>query len=343
MGYHILIDNFDQNVWQNCTAEFMDDSLYQTWAYQQVRGQQDGQAVSRFIVQNADGNPCLIGQVRIKKVAMLGLRIGYIQWGPLCRKRTGIVDDAAALLTLLKKSYIPSKVNVLRVSPNIFEHESRDLDKHLLQAGFVKHPQIKPYHTMLFSLDTDEEGIRNRFHSGWRRYLNKAEKSELDIQQGTDQSYIEILDELYHYLLQRKGFEGLSVDTFAQTQRLLPANKKMNVVLARKDQQVVTAHITSHLGDTALGVLAGSSEAALQLNSTYLVWWHTLLAANRAGMKRYDLAGIDPEKNPKVYQYKQRMGAVEARHIGVFEACSSAGVKAVWRMAEKAYTYLKRK
>lgn len=343
MGYHVLIDNFDQDLWQNCTAEFMDYSLYQTWAYQQVRGRREGQALSRFIIQEADGNPCLIGQVRIKKAAMLGLRIGYIQWGPLCRKRTGIVGDATALFTLLKKSYIPSKVNVLRISPNIFEHESSDLVKHLHQAGFEKLSQSKPYQTMLFPLDTDEEGIRNRFHSGWRRYLNKAEKASLDIQQGTDQSYIDVLDDLYQHLLQRKGFEGLSVDTFAQTQRLLPAPEKMNVVLARKDQQVVTAHITSHLGDTALGVLAGSSEAALQLNSTYLVWWHTLLAANRAGMKRYDLAGIDPEKNPKVFQYKQRMGAVEARHIGIFEACSNVTVKSVWRLAEKAYTCLKRK
>jgi hypothetical protein len=343
MDYTIAIDNFDEDFWRNCAAEFMDYSLYQTWAYQQVRAQKDGQALSRFIIQSADGKPYLMGQVRIKQVKVLGLRIGYIQWGPLCRKKTGIVSDAVALLRLLRNAYMPATVNVLRVSPNIFQEESDGFVAQLQEAGFEKRHHIKPYQTMLFPLDTDEEGIRKRFHSGWRRYLNKAQKAAIEIQQGTDQSYLDTLDVLYRDLLNRKGFEGLNVDTFSKTQRLLAAAEKMNVVLACHDQQALTAHVTSHLGDTALGILAASSEKALQLNSTYLVWWHTLLAAKAAGMKRYDLAGIDPENNPRVYQFKRRMGADETQHIGVFETYSNIRVKAVWRAVEKTYNYLKRK
>lgn len=342
MDYQIRIDNFDEAFWRSCAADFLDYSLYQTWAYQQVRTQRDGQSVSRFVIQSVEGCPQLIGQVRIKQVHCLGLRIGYIQWGPLCRKSAGIVTDAGALLTVLKEAYIPAKVNILRISPNIFEAESGDLAKQLQEAGFEKRHRIEPYRTMLFPLDTDEEGIRSRFHSGWRRYLNKAQKAELEIQQGPEQAYFEVLKTLYENLLERKGFEGLNADTFARTQQLLTGPEKMNVVLARHGREVLTAHISSHLGDTALGILAGSSEKALPLNSTYLVWWHTLLAANRAGMKRYDLAGIDPENNPQVYQFKQRMGAVEARHIGVFEASSNALVKSMWRLAESAYHCLKR-
>jgi lipid II:glycine glycyltransferase (peptidoglycan interpeptide bridge formation enzyme) len=342
MDYQIRIDNFDEEFWRSRAADFMDYSLYQTWSYQQVRAQRDGQSVSRFVIQSTEGDPRLIGQVRIKHVHPIGLRIGYIQWGPLCRKRTGIAGDAAALLAVLKEAYIPAKVNILRVSPNIFEAESGDLAKQLQDAGFEKRHRIEPYRTMLFPLETDEEGIRSRFHSGWRRYLNKTQKAELEIQQGPQQAYFEVLKTLYENLLERKGFEGLNADIFARTQQLLPDSEKMNVVLARQGHEVLTAHVSSHLGDTALGVLAGSSENALPLNSTYLVWWHTLLAANRAGMKRYDLAGIDPENNPQVYQFKQRMGAVEARHVGVFDASSNALVKSIWRLAESAYNCLKR-
>lgn len=343
MNYNILIDNFDEVFWRNCAAEFMDYSLYQTWPYQQVRAKRDGQAISRFVIQSDDGKPCLIGQVRIKQVKVLGLRIGYIQWGPLCRKQPGTVSDVTTLLSILKEAYLPAKVNVLRISPNIFEAESEAFVNQLKKAGFEKLHHVKPYQTMLFPLDTDEEGIRKRFHPGWRRYLNKAQKAQIDIRQGTDQAYLDSLGGLYRELLNRKGFEGLNVDTFSKTQQLLTDQEKMNTVLACQDQQVLTAHITSHLGDTALGILAASSEEALRLNSTYLVWWHTLLTAKTAGMKRYDLAGIDPQNNPKVYQFKQRMGAVQAQHIGVFEACSNAMVKSVWRVAERAYNCLKRK
>ena len=343
MSYKIIIDDIDRDDWQNHAADFMDYSLYQTWAYQKVRARRDKQAVSRFVIQSEDNTPCLIGQVRIKKVRWLGLRIGYIQWGPLCRKPAGIVKDAAALLSLLKTAYIPAKVNVLRISPNIFEAESEGLVAELEMSGFEKRYHIDPYKTMVFPLDTDEDGIKKRFHSGWRRYLNKAQKVDMEIRQGTEQQYIDTLGKLYSPMLERKQFEGLSVDTFSKTQQSLADKEKMNVVLACQGEQVLTAHMTSHLGDTALGILAASSEKALQLNSTYLVWWHTLLTAKNAGMRRYDLAGIDPEKNPRVYQFKKRMGAVEAQHIGIFEAYSNMRVKCIWRVVEKMYNYLKGK
>lgn len=343
MNYKIIIDDFDCDFWRSQAVSFMDYSLYQTWAYQDVRMQKDEQAISRFIIQSEEGTPCLMGQVRIRKISPLGLRIGYTQWGPLCRKGEGVVDDVAKLFNLLKTAYIPVKVNVLRITPNIFEEEDGYLVNELPASGFEKLTHVKPYQTMLFPLATDEEGIRSRFHAGWRRYLNKAQKTDMEIRQGVAPEYMNTLKELYRRMCQKKRFEGLGVDTFEKTQQYLATPERMNMVLSYLKGQVLTAHMTSHLGDTALGILAGSSEEALQLNSTYLVWWHTLLAAKNAGMKRYDLGGINPNKNPKVYQFKRRMGAIEAHHVGVFEAYSSAQVKCVWRIAEKLYNAIKRK
>jgi len=59
-------------------------------------------------------------------------------------------------------------------------------------------------------------------------------------------------------------------------------------------------------------------------------------------MRRYDLGGVHPDDNPSVYQFKLRMGADEASHIGAFEACSSLHARITWRAAEKVYRTLKR-
>lgn len=343
MDDKIILDGFDSDFWRVHAAQFSDYNLYQTWAYQDVRAQKSGQTVSRFVIQSEDNTLRLMGHVRIRSIKSLGLRVGYVQWGPLCRKPAGIVGDVPALLKQLKAVYVPAKVNILRIAPNIFDGEAEGFAAELQAGGFEKVTDDKPYRTMLFPLNTDEEGIRNRFHTGWRRYLNKAQTAGMEIRQGTDLAYMNTLNELYSGMRQRKCFEGLSVDTFEKTQQRLAAPDRMNTVVACLDGQVLTAHTTSHLGDTALGILAASSEDALQSNSTYLVWWHTLLAAKNAGMRRYDLGGIDPDKNPKVYQFKQRMGAIEARHIGVFEAYANPQIKYIWRCAEKIYNTITRK
>ena len=88
--------------------------------------------------------------------------------------------------------------------------------------------------------------------------------------------------------------------------------------------------------------VAASNEVALQCNASYLVWWRTLLAGKRAGMKKYDLGGVDPDKNPRVYQFKSRMGAKEAYNIGTFDICGSMHVQVIWCLARKAHNLVKR-
>ena len=69
--------------WERCARQFTDYSIYQTWSYQQVRGESDRQKISRFIIKDENGHVSSMGQIRIKYVKMLGLKIGYIQSGPL--------------------------------------------------------------------------------------------------------------------------------------------------------------------------------------------------------------------------------------------------------------------
>jgi len=82
------------------------------------------------------------------------------------------------------------------------------------------------------------------------------------------------------------------------------------------------------------GILAASTKEGLQCGASYLVWWKTLLAAKRAGMKIYNLGGIDPKENPSVYQFKMRMGGYEVYHIGTFDAMNSSWKKAIWKTME---------
>lgn len=342
MTYEVLIDKIDKDKWEQQAREFADYSIYQTWPYQQVRAENSDQSLSRAAVLDENGNVSTMCQVRIKHIILLGIRIGYVQWGPLLRGKDGKLKCNAATLETLRDAYLGAKVNILRVVPNVYKEEfGAKVTEMLETSGFRIVPSVKHYHTMMFPTDISADEMRRQLHYSWRKQLKRAEQTGLDLREGSDLRYFSILEQLYRASVRRKGFKGLDPEEFIQAQQMLSDNEKMNVVVAYFNGQPVAAHASSYLGDTAVGILAASNEKGLELGASYLVWWRTLLAAKSAGMRRYDLGGIDPKNNPTVYQFKQRMGAHEVFHIGAFEAHSSTVTRNVWCVAERVYRFVK--
>ncbi|MHC4538790.1 MAG: lipid II:glycine glycyltransferase FemX [Planctomycetota bacterium] len=342
MAYKIIIDGIDRQQWEESARAFSDYNIYQTWAYQQVRAQMDGQELSRAVIRDETDRVVAMGQVRIKRVRWLGFGVGYVQWGPMFRSREKGAACLVEVLDLLRQAYLGTRVNILRVVPSLFASESDNSPTEMFQSGEFEHVgHLAPYRTMVFPLDISEDQMRRKLHRSWRRYLAKAEHNDIEIREGADAEYFDILETLYFGALERKGFRGLDPKVFVRAQHLLSNREKMNAVVAYYEDRPVAAHVTSHLGETAVGILAAVSETGLQCAASYLVWWRTLLAARRAGMKRYDLGGVDPEKNPEVFQFKSRMGSEEACYVGAFEVCTNPYAKALWRQAERIRRQLK--
>jgi len=343
MTYKVIVDNISREEWEGYAANFADYSIYQTWSYQQVRAEMDGHEVSRAIIKDERGHVVTMSQVRIKHVKPLGLRIGYVQWGPLVRATDGTLKCTAEALKVLWQSYVGPKINLFRIVPNIYNDEiGRQFSQMLVSSGFRHVPSVRPYNTMMFPLNVSEQDMLSRLHRKWRGSLKKAGKGNIEIREGVNQEYFDILDELYSAVQRRKGFKGLDVGVFAKTQRLLSPKQKMNFVLVYHGDQVVTVDLTSYLGDTAMGIFQASSPEGLQCGGSYLAWWHALLAAKRGGMRRYDLGGIDPKNNPTVYRFKARMGGEDTFYIGAFEATTNTTIKNMWHISEKIYRLIKK-
>jgi len=344
MPYKVDIDNFSQDDWERYAGEFADYSIYQTWSYQQTRAEKDNQQVNCVVIKDENGEVATMGHIRIRTIKAIGLKVGYIQWGPLVRAADGTSKCHVEALKALRSYYVGPKVNVLRIVPNVCGDETgQKLSEMLVSSGFQPTRSVRPYHTMLFPLNITEDQIRSRFHRKWRSSLRRAERNNIEIKEGTDEEYFKVLDRLYMSAQKQKGFKGLDMQLFIRTQQMLPPRQKMNVVLAYYNGQPLTADVTSYLGDTAVGIFQASSKEGLRLGASYLVWWKALLSAKRAGMKRYDLGGVDPKNNPNVFEFKSRMGAHEIFHIGAFEACAGSRTKAVWTISEKVYNLVKGK
>ncbi len=322
--YIVKDDQITSEQWERDATSFKDYTLYQTWAYQHVRSKSENLPVKKIIIKDSQDNALLMAQIRLYKIPLIERYFGYVQNGPLICHRMNNNDLQEALLLFLKY-ILTERICILRITPYIFENEKSNHYSELLKkCGFNKNTTIPCYYTATLSLKNTPEMIFKNFHRSWRRYLVKAQKETLCIESGTDQIYWSILKSLYEKSKKRKDFIGIEADIFSETQQFLSSASKIEIIVAKDEKgEPVCAHATSLFGETALGIIAASSETGLRMNASHLVWWHTLLHAKDKGATTYDLAGIDPIKNNSVYQFKMHMGASAIKSIGCFDFCTN--------------------
>lgn len=344
MSYQVIVDNIDPREWEQYAGCFVDYSIYQTWAYQQVRAEMDRQQLSRIVIKDKGDGVVAMAHVRIKHIRPLGLRVGYVQWGPLTRKYEQTGGCSAGVLSILREAYLGRHVNVLRIVPNAVENtESQRFVAMLEESGFHRKASVAPYRTILLPLGRSEGQLRKGLHKKWRRVLWKAEEAGVEAREYTDDAQFPTLEAFYMDLLRKKGFRGVHPRVFARTQRALPKSERMSVVVAYFEGEPVSVHVSANLGDRGISLLSASSEKGYQQSASYVARWNSLLISNSKGMKKYDAGGVDFENNPGVSQFKAGMGGTECSHIGAFEACTNAAVESLWAMSENAYSVLRRR
>ncbi len=338
---HVEVNQIGAEEWEEASSTFLDSSIYQTWAYQQVRSKIDDCVLDRVVVKDDTGMARLMAMIRVKRIPVMGFRVAYVQWGPLIRRSEGLANAEA--FRVLRDEYLGTYADVLRVVPNqINDERGAAVTEMLKVSGFAPAGYISVYRTMCVSLRGSEDDIRMRLHKRWRKSLNRAEKCNIEISHGTDIDFFKKFHPLYNQLRERKGFRGLDPEVFAQTQELLPETKKMHAVAAYFERELVAVQISSYLGDTAVGLLSASNEKALTCGASYRALWRRFMKAKQEGMNWYDLGGIDPKKNPGVYRYKARTGAEECEFIGVFDACRNAFVKRLWGIGGRLYNVIRK-
>jgi hypothetical protein len=341
MVYEVFTDNISREEWEHYASQFADYSIYQTWLYQQVRAEMAGQHVSRVVIKDKNGQVATMGQVRIKHVKPLGLRIGYVQRGPLTRRKDGVLTVSSEVFNLFREVYLGPRVNVLRIVPNIRNDKSAHAFAEAMEkSSLYRVRSVQPYHTMFLRLGCSEKALREGLHQSWRRQLRKAEKAGLQVCESNGDESFRILAKLYLGTVQRKSFKGLDPQEFAKTQRMLSPAEKMRIIVVYCDGEPVTAHLTSNLGEAAVFLLGGSSEKGLACRASYLAWWRAITVSNRLGMKSYDTGGIDFEKNPTVSRFKAGLGSSEVHYVGAFEVCANRVIRKLWRTIEKAHMFL---
>lgn len=300
----IEIDKADSSSWERVLAQFDDASFYQTWAYGTAGGGR--KSVSHLVAKEGEE---VLGccQVAIRRLPSGATGFADVKWGPLCVKTGGRFnpDVLVRLLHEIKEEYAQRRGLLLRVWP----HATRDRQviwKTTLESeSFRLNQSERPYRTLMLDVSPPLEELRKNLLQKWRNCLNKAEKNELVVLEGTSDELFRTFQGLAAEMRERKNL-GPAVDyeEYRRIQQDLPASAKMQIMICQHNGEPVAAAICSVLGNTAIYMLGATGQKGLGLNGSYLLQWRMIEWMKAKGVRYYDLGAFNPELNPSVYHFK---------------------------------------
>lgn len=329
-SYASWVGEVGEQPWFDVLEQFEDANIYQTLSYEQAR-KPGGRSSIRHFTLKRDGEIVAAAQARIVQIPLLKAGIAYVRWGPLWQRRGKSPDTEVLRQAIrgLRKEFVGRLGLVLRIYPRLFrgDHESLRI---LEEEGFALLDKERPDRTLLLDVGLPLDQLRQGMKAHWKRNLKAAEKTGLEVIEGTGPELFQEFIVAYQELLARKGFsEPNSIEHFQRAQLRLPEPHKMRILLCKSNGQLCASLVTSVIGNTAIYLFGATTGAGLKLRGSYLLHWKLIESLNREGVTIYDLHGIDPVANPGTYKFKADLcgsNGADVTFMGRFDCYPSAAV-----------------
>ncbi len=321
----------DRNCWSTLLSEFSDANIYQTWNYAAIlSGEKNIKHVAIYEQKELIG----LAQVRIRTIPILKIGIAYIYNGPLwqIKNKNNKLESLGNLFNILRQEFVVNQSLMLRIKPFIY---SNDFEQININDNIKFKLCDNHYKTILLYLKEDLEKLRSNLKRQWKQNLKKAEKNGLKIVTGSSSDLYNKFISLYNQMQDRKHFKiYVDVNKMGKLNESLEDKFKLKIFLALNDDQPVAGIVGSAIGKTGIALLAATNEAGLKYRAAYILNWELIKWFKESGCNRYDLGGINPERNPGGYQFKSGISDNEVSGLGTFETCDNLVSKAVVNIGE---------
>ncbi len=337
-----MIDVVDvgREEWERESVRFADMTYRQSWAFGHACAARVG-AESRHVRFESHGRLIGLADVRVRRIPLVGGGLAYVTGGPLV-DRSDLEGSAPERLAWCLRGLVErfgrKEGMTVRVAPSPrLERDGDAIRASFERAGFCHAESTKARRTILVDLAPDESVLRAGLAQKWRNCLNAAERENLQIEEARDGSLFDRFCVMFGDVTARKGFSAdLDARFHERVQLASSEHERFAVTLVRSGHEDAAGHIGSELGHTSVYLLGASNDVGRRTKASYLLQWHVLVRAKRAGLGVYDLGGIDVESNPGVYRFKSGMGGVELDIAGPFERVSRGWRGSLVRAAERA-------
>lgn len=344
-GYIAEFDTVNRQDWHRILNPFSDANIYQTWSYDAIRYGEN--YISHLVLRSGD-KTVAVAQARLVRIPLLGLGAAYIRWAPVWQPRSQISDPTVfrQALRALRNEYVCRQGLILRIFPLLYDDKSQTYIDILSQEGYTPVPEEKRGRTLIMDISQPLDDLRIKLDQKWRNCLNKSERNNLEVIEGTDDSLFADFIGLYRALLDRKKFQAPNdINEFRMIQRDLPPEDKMRIFLCKTGSAISAGVICAIVGDTGVYLFGATNNEGMTNNGSYLLQWNAIQWMKNNGCSHYNLNGIDPVNNPGGYHFKVGLSGKngqDVNYLGRFDSYANGLTAKLARTADIILPSIKR-
>ena len=303
------VQQFTADAWKNTVSEFEGYSLLQTWEYAEAKSAGGLWTVERGLFTRG-GITVGAAQVMIRRLPLVGGGLVWVNRGPLWYSSKIAFAD---VIKALKIFYVDDRGFYLRIAPPALEVDIAESSGKL--AG------ERGWASAVLDLSNPLETLRAGLKVKWRGHLNKAERSELDIQIGTKSEFTTFLKSHTKFTATRNFDTSVTSEFLLKFQSQLPESQKLCAYLAYHSGELIGSVLMAKYGERCEYLAGNTTDQGRRLNVGQLLVWRAICTMKEQGLKSFDVSGMDPDVTPKgIYQFKEGLGGTPYRLAPEIEA-----------------------
>jgi lipid II:glycine glycyltransferase (peptidoglycan interpeptide bridge formation enzyme) len=306
----------DRESWNAFVASAPYRSFPQLWEWGELR-QAFGWAPLRIAVGDDPRRPpAAVAQVLLRRVPVLGWKLGYVPRGPV-----GHLDDSQvrdALFAALRSLARSDGVATLKIDPEATPHSP--FGAALLRSPWRVAAKVQPPRTRIVDLGPSEDELRAAMKKKHRQYVAKAERGGVTVEvldgSADPAAAAAALDDFYRiytHTAERAGFVARAPQYYQRVWELFaPSGHASLSFAARNGKRLATLfHFT--VGDRAAEAFGGMTDEGAASRANYLLKWEAITGFRRLGYATYDMWGL---ATGGIAQFKEGFGGRQVDYVG---------------------------
>lgn len=174
------------------------------------------------------------------------------------------------------------------------------------------------YETVWIDLTLEEETLRANLNGKWRGWLNKAQRSDLEVvfdDKGVALDWL-IGNHVGHRMV--KGYKGVSPKTLLALRDHFAPRGDMFLAIAQHEGQPVAGVMVLCHGSGATYQLGYNGKIGREKGAHHVLLWQCMMRLKQQGFKGFDLGGVNEEEARDVKTFKMAMGGRLLRCSGCY-------------------------
>ena len=303
----LVKNDFDLPYWTECcNPENFDTTLasfsghpLQSVLWGNARQKIDG--IGQVLIEYRAKNEEILGLARIEKrvIPFIG-QIAWVPKGPVLLNQQDQIAKDSLYLELKKRGFIACITDLYSV---------------------IAKPKLQSPKTIWIDLKQGLDTLYKRLDSRVRYSTRLAQREGVVIRKTDNPTEVSKFFHLCNLLSKQKGFslpgsEPLFLELI-KTSSLQNNKVSMSLFIAEIHKVIIGGAIIARSGRNMHYLWGASDRHYSRYRVSEAIQWEIIQDGVLLGIERYDLEGIDPIKNPSVYQFKQKLGGTEVSLQGM--------------------------